>query len=252
MSSGVRFALDGLCPADPPSLYDRRRVWEGDLSVLAEYHETDGAGRRTSYLLAHDTSVTWSVPGQPQVASLVIRRDPQAGLYQFGLERHSLAPLGQAWLIARGCPSAPILRLAEGLPQPADQETRAVEARLLAAADGLHIRDSWTDDTETWVLAHDFGAAMLPARIFLEVPDLDAGTYRLTEGAFPTAAAARDWLRGDRAEALPAPPGPAFVDRRTRAASSRSARLPSAPAHGSQLPPSPPAREPRPGPGWSR
>ncbi|WP_329524494.1 hypothetical protein OG983_30700 [Streptomyces jietaisiensis] len=252
MSSGVRFALDGLWPVDPPSLYDRRRVWEGDLSVLAEYHETDGTGRNTSYLLAHDTSVTWSVPGQPQVASLVIRRDPQVGLYQFGLERHSLAPLGQAWLIARGCPPDPILRLAEGLPRPADEETRAVEARLLASADGLHIRDSWTDGTETWVLAHDFGAAVLPARVFLEVPDLDAGTYRLTEGAFPTAVAARDWLRGDRVEALPPPPGPAFVDRRTRAASARSVQLPSAPTRGSQFPPSPPLREPRPGPRWSR
>jgi hypothetical protein len=252
MNGDVRFALDGLWPADPPSLYDRRQVWEGDLSVLAEYHETDGDGRKTSYLLAHDTSVAWSVPGQPQIASLAIRRDPQAGLYQFGLERHSLAPLGQAWLIARGCPRDPILRLAEGLPKPADDGTRAVEARLLSAADDLRIRDCWTDDAETWVLAHDQGAAVLPARVFLEIPDLDGGTYRLTEGAFATAEAAQDWLRGDRTEALPIPPGPAFTDRRTRAASARSAQLPSTPTHGAQLSSPPPSREPHPSPRWSR
>jgi len=243
--------LDGLLPADPPSALARRGLTEHDLDVLAEHHENHGAGRSTTFLLVYDTSMQWGVPGAPALKSLVVERDQRAGLYRLACERHSLVGLGQAWLIARGCPREPILTLPDWLLEPADEATRVLEERLVDGGAEMTVWDSWSDSDETWVVVQDRAAKVLPVRVLLEQPAYDAGTYTLTEGAFGTVAAARDWLEGDRDTPMPQPPGPRFTERRARAASSRSAHAPGPASSPSDvLPPRQPGHPD--GPGRSR
>ncbi|GAV43498.1 hypothetical protein [Streptomyces acidiscabies] len=222
----VAFGLEGLFPADPPSLQARRTMWEGDLDLFASHSETRGPGRDITFLLAHDRSATWGIPGAPALRSLIIERNQYAGLYLFSVAPHSLTALGQAWLIARGCPREPILRLPDGLLEPADDATRALEEQLWSSGDGLAVHDSWSDLPATWMIVQDPAAEVLPVRVLLEVPDYDAGTYTLTEGAFVSVADAREWLEGDRDTPMPQPPGPGFTERRARAASARSPHTP--------------------------
>ncbi|MET8977446.1 hypothetical protein ABZX85_17675 [Streptomyces sp. NPDC004539] len=122
---------------------------EPELDVLAGHHADHGAGRSTTFPLVHDTSVQWGVPGAPELKSLVIGRDRRAGLFRMTSEQHSLASLGQVWLIARGCPRKPILRLPDGVLQPADEATRTVEERLVNGGYAMAVWHSRSDPDES-------------------------------------------------------------------------------------------------------
>ena len=72
VTTELDFRLDDLEPADPVSELAESGLWAGDLTVLAEHHTPDGSH---SYVVAHDGSVTWGVPGSPQLVAITIARD---------------------------------------------------------------------------------------------------------------------------------------------------------------------------------
>jgi hypothetical protein len=224
------FRLDGLRPADTASDLAAGGVWTGDLSVLVEHHTADDPP--TSFLIAHDGSATWGVPGAPQLLAIKITRDLERRTFTFETASHATLPFAQRWLVERGCAPEPIAQVGNDFMQPADDATLRAEQQIRASGDRYHVLDTWTSDgddsCETWTMVHDAQAVRAPVRVFLEEADLDAFTYTLREGAFPSEAAAWHWLE-NRDGPLPTPPehrGTA-ADLRSRVALTRSSASPS-------------------------
>ncbi|MFF0201901.1 hypothetical protein [Streptomyces sp. NPDC005017] len=183
------------------------------LTVLAEHHTTDG---EHSYYVLHDGSVTWGIPGEPQIVALHLKRDTIARTFRFDRTPLPLPAMAQSWLIARSCPEEKIL-LPEGTgTTPADDVTRALEERLRRDGDHFALLHSYTHDSEpiqTTVLLRALDErAPVPFRVLLEEADTDMFTHRLREGGFATFEAATTWWeahwRGEDAP-LPAPAPPA-------------------------------------------
>ncbi|MFD9503434.1 glycosyl hydrolase [Streptomyces sp. NPDC060035] len=224
MSNVLDFHLDDLLPADADSEYAEQQFWAGDLTVLAEHHTTPNGSR--SYVVTHDGSTTWGVPGEPQVAAIKVARDLSLNTFTFELSYHATVPFAQNWLIERGCPPERITQVREGFMDPADDLTVRIEQQIQESGARYEVLDSETSDfdpCETWTLTRDSNADQAPIRAFLEV-GYDAHTYTLREGAFADEGAARHWL-DERSRPLPQPPeyrgdGSAL---RTRAALTRSA-----------------------------
>ncbi|WP_043256280.1 hypothetical protein [Streptomyces sp. Tu6071] len=225
MKTGFSFGLEGLVPDEGATLFSIKAPLETDLEPLTEHHENTTDTGTTSWYLLHDTSAGWAVAGQPPLLSARVERAPEAGLFRMEHQRHTLAPLAQAWLIEHGCPGAAAVRLADGLPRPGDPFTVIAENRLRRSR--LRILDQWHGQDESWVMGIDKTARARPLRVFLETARAD--TYSLKEGAFASTTTARAWLRGDRRTPLPPPPSP---DLRVRAARSRSSYSSSVPAYG--------------------
>lgn len=222
MNKGLDFHLDALQPTDPDSQYAAQRMWPGDLTVLAEHHTPDGS----SYVVAHDRSVTWGVPGAPQIAAIKVTRDLSRNTFTFESTYHATVAFAQNWLAERGCPPERISRVGDGFMKPADDLTVRVEEQIRTSGARYEVLDSSTSDydpRETWILALDSDAVQAPVRLFLEEADLGTHTYTMREGAFCDEDAARQWL-DDRSGPLPQPPEhrEAAV-LRTRAALTRSA-----------------------------
>lgn len=252
MSSELDFRLDDFEPADADSEYAEQRFWAGDLTVLAEHHSTPNGSH--NFVLAHDGSVTWGVPGEPQIRAIKVARDLNQNTFTFESTYHSTVSFAQNWLIERGCPPERISQVGDDFMKPADDLTARVEQKLRTSGDRYKVLDSYTSDfdpCETWTLTRDSIAAHAPIRIFLEVGDFDAHTYTMREGAFAHEDAARHWL-DDRSTALPQPPeyrGDAAV-LRTRAALTRSAGASAIPKAGLDAPSAPStgtAQRPSPG-----
>ncbi|MBM9508017.1 glycosyl hydrolase [Actinacidiphila acididurans] len=251
MNDGPDFALDGLRPADIDSEQAMDSLWASDLQLIVEHHSPDGS---RSYLVAHDTSVTWGTPGQPQLTAIMIARDVQRRTFVLQAGYHAELSFAQAWLIERGCPPDEAITYVGEFMEASDDLTRRVEQKIREAGQRYDVLESWTwDDApcETWILARDTLAAQNPIRVFLKDADLDAFAYTVREGAFPDEDAAREWLN-TRNGPLPPPP----EDRgdttalRTHAALTRSpGTAPLTTACGlDTLPPSPTtAQQPNPG-----
>ncbi|MEE4543638.1 glycosyl hydrolase [Streptomyces sp. V4-01] len=234
MTAELDFALDDLDPADLGSEQAESLLWVGDLTVLAEHHTAPH--RSHSYVVAHDTSATWGVPGSPQIAAIKVARDFNLGTFTLESEYHASVPFAQAWLIERGCPPEKIALAESDFVAPADEQTLRVQQMIRDGGQRYYVIDTWTSDfdpCENWTLARDSGAAVDPVRVFLEVVDEKALTYTVREGAFLDEDAARDWLE-DRS--TPLPPAPeAHLDAdalRTRVALARSTGTPHATACG--------------------
>ncbi|GAA2405562.1 hypothetical protein GCM10010420_36770 [Streptomyces glaucosporus] len=220
------YHLDGFTPADQAAA-DARDYLDlagDDFHVLADHHTADAAH---SFLVVHDGSATWGVPGAPQLVSLHITRDLRARTFQVEHAQHAMLPFAQRWLVARGCDPAAI-RLPEGrYSRPADALTAQLEERIVRSGERYQVLDHHTRDDEPheiWVMVRDTdpGAAQHPIRIFLEEADLDTFTYTMREGAFPDGVSANQWLT-DRDTPLPEPAQhPDAPNRRTVAALSRS------------------------------
>ncbi|NEA75440.1 glycosyl hydrolase [Streptomyces sp. So13.3] len=204
MKRDTDFGLAAFYPADSESARGRTHIRASDLTVLAEHH-TDGT-RSQSFLVAHDGSVTWGVPGEPQLVAIKIERDLDERMYTFETASHACIPFAQNWLIERGCPPASIAQ-GDGFLAPADDLTIRVEEQIRASADRYELLDSqcWDDPCESWTLVRDSSAAQAPIRVFLDTGDLVTTTYTMREGAFPDEHAARDWL-DERDGPLPDPP----------------------------------------------
>lgn len=225
MSDVLDFHLDDLWPANSASENAEQQSWGGDLTVLAEHHTTPHGSH--SYVVAHDGSVTWGVPGEPQVSAIKVARNLSLNTFTFEMAYHATVAFAQNWLIERGCPPERIARTGEDFMQPADDLTVLIEQQIRESGTRYRVLDSQTSDydpCETWTVTRDSSAAQAPIRVFLEEGDFAAHTYTMREGAFADEFAAQHWL-DDRSTALPQPPeyrGDAAA-LRTRAALTRSA-----------------------------
>ncbi|MFF3372068.1 hypothetical protein ACFYXF_03820 [Streptomyces sp. NPDC002680] len=167
---------------------------ENHLTTLAAHHSSDG---RYSYFVLHNGSVTWGIPGDPQLIALRLKRDTATKTFRFDHATLPLPTMAQSWLVARGCPEDKIL-LPDGLGgTPADDATRALEKRLRGDGDHFALLTSYTQDYEplqTTVLLRALDERVpLPFRVLLEEVNTDSGTYTLREGAFATFEAATTW-----------------------------------------------------------
>ncbi|QMU67311.1 glycosyl hydrolase [Streptacidiphilus sp. P02-A3a] len=250
MNGEPDFRLDGLMPGDEESEFAESMMWPGDLTLVAEHHTTPNGSH--SFFVVHDRSMTWGVPGSPQLVAVKIARDLDARTFTVESENHAALGFAQNWLIERGCPPGPITRLSSDFVQPADDQTIRVEQQIRNSGDRYKVLDTLTSDGypyETWTMVRDSLASQDPIRVFLEEADLAADSYTVREGAFPDEDAALQWL-DDRDTPLPEPPeyrgDPAVL--RTRAALARSAGSTTSPGTGPSVeaPASVPAR-PTPG-----
>jgi hypothetical protein len=254
VSTEPDFALDDLDPADLDSAQAESVLWAGDLHVLAEHHTPDHS---RSYIVAHDTSVTWGIPGSPQVAAITIGRDLDRGTFTLDSEYHASVPFAQAWLIERGCPPEQITVPDGMFIEPADDLTRRTEQKIREAGQCYEVLDSYARDCdpyESWTLVRDTLAGQDPVRVFLEQDNPKTFTYTLREGAFPDEDAAMEWLEDRSTPLPPAPEGHLDADAlRTRVALAHSSGAPRATACGLDTLPLPSTSAvQQPGPGRSR
>jgi hypothetical protein len=206
MSNRPDFRLEGFEPADADADYAEQRFWSGDLTVLAEHHTNLNGSH--SFVVAHDGSATWGVPGEPQPAAIKVTRDLSLNTFTFESDYHATVSFAQNWLIERGCPPEEIAQVGEDFMKPADDLTIRVEQQIRTSGDRYEVLDSQNSDydpCETWTLTRDSSTAQAPIRLFLEEGDHDAHTYTMREGAFADTVAARHWL-DDRSSPLPQPP----------------------------------------------
>lgn len=101
------FRLDGYEPANDhveKHFWQHIEINQDMLTALAEHHTDDG---QHSYYVLHDGSVTWGIPGEPQLVALHLHRDTQERNFRFQHDVLPLPSMAQSWLIARGCPRTP-------------------------------------------------------------------------------------------------------------------------------------------------
>jgi hypothetical protein len=251
VTSKVDFALDDLEPADLDSEQAAGVLWSGDLTVLAQHHASD---RSRSFVVAHDESATWGLPGASQITAIAITRDVDKRTFTFEFDYHAGLPFAQAWLIERGCPPDRIALPRNVHIEPADDLTQQIEQKIRDARQRYVVLDAYTRDRphyESWTLARDTLTARDPIRVFVEESTPGSITYTVREGAFPDEEAAREWL-DNRDGPLPQPPEEPTdtAALRAQAALARSAGAPHATTCGldrGYAPSTPPLRPPAPG-----
>jgi len=200
------FRLDAFEPADTASERAEEAFWPGDLTVLAKHHTTPHGSH--SFVVAHDRSITWGIPGEPQVAAIMVARDLSLNTFTFESSHHATVAFAQNWLIERGCPPEQITQVGGDFMKPADDLTVRIEQQIRESGTRYEVLSSQTSDfdpCETWTLTRDSSATQAPIRVFLEEGDPDAHTYTMREGAFADEDAAQHWL-DDRTSPLPQPP----------------------------------------------
>ncbi|MFE3645918.1 hypothetical protein ACFXOM_33925 [Streptomyces sp. NPDC059169] len=215
----VDFDLDDLDADEEVYLdfYRQVAVSRDMLIPLAEHHSADGVH---SYYVLFDGSVTWGVPGVPQLMAVHLQRDRENGTFAFEGERLPLPSMAQSWLIHRGCPHEVIGLNPEFGPPSADEATRALEHRLASDGDHYAMGDSYTrddpDDMFTIVVLRALDErAPSPFRVLVEEVDTDAWTHTLREGGFDTVDEALQWcddrLTGTAGPLPPVRPAAAFT-----------------------------------------
>ncbi|MEU9484534.1 glycosyl hydrolase [Streptomyces decoyicus] len=252
MNDVLDFHLADLAPADADSEYAEQRFWLSDLTVLAEYRATPYGS--PSYVVAHDGSVTWGVPGKSQIAAIKVARDLKLNKFTVETAYHATVSFAQNWLIEKGCPPERMARVGDEFVNPADDLTVRIEQQVRESGTRYEVLDSRTSDfdpCETWTLARDSSTGQAPIRLFLEEWGQDVGTYTMREGAFADEDAARCWLK-ERSSPLPRPPefrGEATA-LQTRAALARSdgaSAMPKVGVDAHRTPPAGTTHRPNPG-----
>ncbi|WP_328967549.1 hypothetical protein [Streptomyces sp. NBC_00239] len=212
------FDLDEFEPVDASHERHYHRLLIQDFKVLGEHHTpTD------TYFIVHDEGATWGVPGTAQLRAIHVSRDLDAGTYEVDSSPLPLYPMAESYLIARGCP-AEALAASGDVHTPADDITRALEARVRGDGDHFALLAGYTDDLrdtpQTVVMLRSLDPKAVPEfRILLEEFDQDTYTHTLREGGFATYEAATAWWGAwadGEAPALPSPalaasPGPALA-----------------------------------------
>ncbi|MEV4559416.1 hypothetical protein AB0K51_20825 [Kitasatospora sp. NPDC049285] len=216
-----------------------------------------------SYLVVHDATMTWDIPGSPQLAGIHVQRDLGAGTYRLDYERAPIVALAQNWLVSRGADLDQLTPHAEWLPTT-DQASRDLERRLAQVGDRFWFANSYTSDMvldpahaaggppsaaedlvydfNTWITAVDERPepGLHPVRVFFEDVDYLARTYTLREGGFPDRDAAYEWTRRAGEPDNPLPPvevAPVSSPRTAAArATSPAASASAAPAEVAALP----------------
>ncbi|MFI1652777.1 hypothetical protein ACH4XT_38410 [Streptomyces avidinii] len=181
---GYRAASDAV----EERFYGRIEADEDMLTALAEHYSADA---HHSFHVLHDGTVTWGIPGEPQIIALHIARDPVERTFTF---EHTMLPLpamAQSWLVSRGCPREGI-RLPPGMgTEPADETTTALQDRLVSDGHRFALIDSYTNDNTnrpqiTVLLRALDEKDPHPFRVLVEEADLAKYTHTLREGGFPT------------------------------------------------------------------
>ncbi len=154
------YELDGFEPADDGHEQHRRDVGISSLKVLGE-HRTD----TDSYFVLLDEGATWGIPGSPQLRAVHVSRDLSARTFEVDSKELPLYAMAQSYLIARGCPSD-ALSPPEGVHDPADDRTRALEARVRGDGDHFALLASYTadmrDPVETVVMLRSLDPQAVP------------------------------------------------------------------------------------------
>ncbi|MFE2722822.1 hypothetical protein [Kitasatospora sp. NPDC059327] len=248
--------LDGLAPAttDDAAAQCNSALDAAGYTVISQHHaygQSVNNGVSSSFLVVRDDLATAGVPGDPHYVAIRVQRDQAAGLFHFERSPHPLPVLAQHWLIQRGADITAIAALSGHHSVPANAETTALEHRIRSSGSGLRSDASYTrnltwdpgwepgeawrgdehlvHDWYTWVILDDpLAPPGSPVRVLFEDVDYPAGTYTLTEGAFPDHESAEEWTRDPR---QPLPPAPAVMSALARpaAATARSAGLPGPP-----------------------
>ncbi|MEU3390647.1 MULTISPECIES: glycosyl hydrolase [Actinomycetes] len=225
MIDTLDFDLDDLSPTDDASEEAMEALRAGDLTVLSQHHTTPAGSH--SFVLAHDRSVTWGIPGEPQLVAIAVARDLRQSTFTFETSHHATVSYAQNWLAERDCPLEQLALRGGDFIEPADDLTVQVEHQIQKSGTRYEVLYTYTSDydpSEAWTLVRDSQATQAPVRLFYEKWNHDAATYTMREGAFPDIAVAQTWL-DKRSEPLPEPPE--YSDHngavRSRVALSRSA-----------------------------
>lgn len=219
------FDLDELAPADAASEEAVERFWSGDLTALSQHHTTPNGSH--SFVVAHDQSATWGIPGAPQVMAIAVARDLTRFTYTLETSHHATVSFAQNWLVERGCPPERIAKIRGGSLKPADDLTVWVERQIRESGARYEVLDNHTSDfdpCETWTLTRDSRADDAPIRVFHE--EWDHGSRHVHD--------ARGRLRRQ-----PAPPTPGWTIAAARCPSRRSIAMTTAPSSGPASPASP-------------
>ncbi|MFJ2720675.1 glycosyl hydrolase [Streptomyces sp. NPDC087437] len=206
MNDVLDFDLDDLSPVDDASEEEMETFWAGDLTVLSRHHTTPNGSH--SFVLAHDRSVTWGIPGEPQLVAIAVARDLRQATFTFETSHHATASFAQNWLAERGCPLDRIALRGGDYIEPADDLTVQVEQQIQKSGTRYEVLDTYTSDydpSEAWTLVRDSHAAQAPVRLFYEEWNHDAGTYTMRESAFADVGVAQTWL-DERSGPLLEPP----------------------------------------------
>ncbi|MFJ7278276.1 hypothetical protein [Kitasatospora sp. NPDC098663] len=198
-----------------------------------------------SYLVVHDGTMTWDIPGSNQLAGIHVQRDLGAGTYRLEYQRAPIVALAQNWLVSRGADLDQVTPHDEQLPT-CDQPSRDLEQQLAQAGDRYRIANSYTSDLvldpayssggppssnedlvydfNTWIIAEDRRPepGQHPVRVFYEDVDYLGRTYTLWEGGFPDLDAAYEWTRRAGEPDNPLPPVETEVVRSPRTAAART------------------------------
>ncbi|MGW4345306.1 hypothetical protein ACWEL8_09540 [Streptomyces sp. NPDC004690] len=227
----VDFKLDELDAGEEVCrAFDREVAVHSDMLVPLAQHHDAAHSYYDSYYVLFDRTATYGRPGMPQYIALHLQRDMTRRTSCFERALLPLSAMARSWLIHRGCPADAITLSPDLGPPPADEATRALEARLADDGDRYAMGYSYTnddpDDMVTVVVLRDLAERVpSPFRVVVEEVDTDGWTYTLREGGFATAEEALTWC-DDRltGEAGPLPPV------RPAAATSRPAAVPNPPA----------------------
>ncbi|MFE4910781.1 hypothetical protein ACFRCX_04370 [Streptomyces sp. NPDC056652] len=169
MNDILDFGLDDLSPVDDDSEEAMEALWTGDLTVLSQHHTTPNGSH--SFVLAHDRSVTWGIPGEPQLVAIAVARDLRQSTFTFETSHHATASFAQNWLAERGCPLERIALRGGDYIEPADDLTLQVEQQIQKSDTRYEVLDTYTSDdnpSEAWTLVNDSQATQAPVRLFYE------------------------------------------------------------------------------------
>lgn len=219
------YELDGFEPADDGHQQHYEDLDISSFKVLGEYRTYTDA-----YFVLLDEGATYGIPGSPQLRAVHVSRDLRARTFEVDSKELPLYAMAQSYLIARGCPSD-ALDAPEGVHDPADDRTRALEARVRGDGDHFALLASYTadmrDPVQTVVMLRSLDPQAAPEfRILLEQFDWDSNSHTLREGGFETYAAAVDWWEAWSDEEAPALPPPAPTARRSPAQTAPATPLP--------------------------
>ena len=145
MTAELDFGLDGFQPADIDSEQAEGGLWAGGLRVLTEHHT--GPDGSHSFLVAHDESATWGVPGAPQLVAVAVARDLDRRTFTLETASHASLPFAQNWLIERGCPPDHITTVDGDFMKAADNLTLRIEQKIRDAGHRYEVLDTQSWDT---------------------------------------------------------------------------------------------------------
>lgn len=134
------YELHGFEPADDGHQQHYEDLDISSFKVLGEYRTYTDA-----YFVLLDEGATYGIPGSPQLRAVHVSRDLRARTFEVDSKELPLYAMAQSYLIARGCPSD-ALDAPEGVHDPADDRTRALEARVRGDGDHFALLASYTDD----------------------------------------------------------------------------------------------------------